>query len=282
MEPASTDFSKFFFKTRSHDTIHTFKNYFVTVFSVFSRKRYPNIPQYPKPIRSHLNQPTMSCLPFPSNPQTNPISSFKLASDSLASLNEDPLTSSQFFVGVESLYHVVYHLVNSIFILKITTTDFRDLNLNLGFNCAFLLAFLSISKFETFFSLWIWSSIRDAHGLHGFFFSPFAFGFSFCFSIESNSSNGVVLYDFGSNAWDVQRKMNWRTEICGSWFGFDFSGSCSSLRAFEFFFFNWQINFFYLMSFIIIIFSCHISFKCANNIHRLPHKHIPLVVNYRD
>ena len=36
MGPASTDFSKFFFKIGSHDTIHTFKNYFVTVFSVFS------------------------------------------------------------------------------------------------------------------------------------------------------------------------------------------------------------------------------------------------------
>ena len=42
MGPASTYFSKFFFKTRSHDTIHTFKNYFVTVFSVFSNKRYPD------------------------------------------------------------------------------------------------------------------------------------------------------------------------------------------------------------------------------------------------
>ena len=38
----NTDFSKFFFKTGSHDTIHTVKNYFVTVFSVFSNKRYPN------------------------------------------------------------------------------------------------------------------------------------------------------------------------------------------------------------------------------------------------
>ena len=35
---ASTDFSKFNFKTESHDTIHTFKNYFATVFSVFSNK----------------------------------------------------------------------------------------------------------------------------------------------------------------------------------------------------------------------------------------------------
>ena len=35
---ASTDFSKFFFKFRSHDTIHTFKNYFATMFSIFSNK----------------------------------------------------------------------------------------------------------------------------------------------------------------------------------------------------------------------------------------------------
>ena len=37
------EFSKNNFKTGSYDTIHTFKNYFVTVFSVFSNKRYPNI-----------------------------------------------------------------------------------------------------------------------------------------------------------------------------------------------------------------------------------------------
>ena len=30
------------FKTESHDTIHIFKIYFVTVFLVFSNKRYPN------------------------------------------------------------------------------------------------------------------------------------------------------------------------------------------------------------------------------------------------
>jgi len=38
----SMDFSKFFFKTGSHGIIHTFKNYFATVFSVFNNKRYPN------------------------------------------------------------------------------------------------------------------------------------------------------------------------------------------------------------------------------------------------
>ena len=35
--PTSTDFSKFFFKIGSHGTIHTFKNYFATVFSVFKQ-----------------------------------------------------------------------------------------------------------------------------------------------------------------------------------------------------------------------------------------------------
>ena len=34
---ATTDFSKFYFETGSHSIIHTFKNYFVIVFSVFSK-----------------------------------------------------------------------------------------------------------------------------------------------------------------------------------------------------------------------------------------------------
>ena len=34
--PLSTDFSKFFFKTGFYGTIHTFKNYFATVFLVFN------------------------------------------------------------------------------------------------------------------------------------------------------------------------------------------------------------------------------------------------------
>ena len=37
--PASTDLHKINFKIRSHGTIYTFKNYFVTVFSVFSNKQ---------------------------------------------------------------------------------------------------------------------------------------------------------------------------------------------------------------------------------------------------
>ena len=33
------------FKTESHNTIHTFKNQFATIFSVFNNNRYPNKPQ---------------------------------------------------------------------------------------------------------------------------------------------------------------------------------------------------------------------------------------------
>ena len=40
--PTSTKSGKINFKTRSHGTIHTFKNYFATMFSVFCNKRYPN------------------------------------------------------------------------------------------------------------------------------------------------------------------------------------------------------------------------------------------------
>ena len=42
-EPISLEFGKINSKPGSHVTIHTFKNYFTTVFSVFSNKRYPNI-----------------------------------------------------------------------------------------------------------------------------------------------------------------------------------------------------------------------------------------------
>ena len=35
-------FSKIFIKNGSHCTIHTFKNYFTTVFLIFNNKRYPN------------------------------------------------------------------------------------------------------------------------------------------------------------------------------------------------------------------------------------------------
>ena len=46
-DPQISLFSNFFIKNGSHDTIHTFKNYFVTVFSVFSfsiNKFNPNGP----------------------------------------------------------------------------------------------------------------------------------------------------------------------------------------------------------------------------------------------
>ena len=42
--PASMEFSRKTFKTRSHGIIHIFKNYFVAMFSVFSNKWYPNNP----------------------------------------------------------------------------------------------------------------------------------------------------------------------------------------------------------------------------------------------
>ena len=49
MDPQIPLFSNFFIKNESHDTIHTFKNYFATVFLVFSfqfqqNKFYPNGP----------------------------------------------------------------------------------------------------------------------------------------------------------------------------------------------------------------------------------------------
>ena len=49
MDPQITLFNNFFIKNGSHGTIHTFKNYFATVFSVFSfqfqqNKFYPNTP----------------------------------------------------------------------------------------------------------------------------------------------------------------------------------------------------------------------------------------------
>ena len=44
MRSACIFLSKKNFKTRSHSIIYTFKNYFVTLFSVFSNKRYLNRP----------------------------------------------------------------------------------------------------------------------------------------------------------------------------------------------------------------------------------------------
>jgi len=42
----NTKFNKIFIKTGFYGTIHTFKNYFSIVFSVFSNSRYPNRPIY--------------------------------------------------------------------------------------------------------------------------------------------------------------------------------------------------------------------------------------------
>ena len=43
-DPQTFLFSKFFIKNESYGTIHTFKNYFATVFSIFIFQRYPNEP----------------------------------------------------------------------------------------------------------------------------------------------------------------------------------------------------------------------------------------------
>ena len=43
-DPQTSIFNKTFIKNESHDTIHTFKNYFAIVFSIFNfqqNKRYP-------------------------------------------------------------------------------------------------------------------------------------------------------------------------------------------------------------------------------------------------
>ena len=42
-DPQTSFFNNFFIKNGSHDTIHTFKNYFVTVFSVFSFSKISSI-----------------------------------------------------------------------------------------------------------------------------------------------------------------------------------------------------------------------------------------------
>ena len=54
----NTDFSKFFFKIGSNGTIHIFKNYFATVFSIFSNKQYPNQPidEFDKAIYDEYNE----------------------------------------------------------------------------------------------------------------------------------------------------------------------------------------------------------------------------------
>ena len=41
---------RFQYKFGSHSIIHTFKNYFATVFSIFSNKQYPNRPLVSKTL----------------------------------------------------------------------------------------------------------------------------------------------------------------------------------------------------------------------------------------
>jgi len=60
--PTSTKFSKFFIKTWSYSTIHTFKNYFVTMFLVFSNKWYPKIS--PSPTYLEFSHPRLPPPPF--------------------------------------------------------------------------------------------------------------------------------------------------------------------------------------------------------------------------
>ena len=43
-DPQVFFFQKNNFKIGSHSTIHTFKNYFAIVFSIFNNKQYPNKP----------------------------------------------------------------------------------------------------------------------------------------------------------------------------------------------------------------------------------------------
>ena len=43
-DPQTSLFSNFFIKNGSHSIIYTFKNYFATVFSIFSFQLYPNEP----------------------------------------------------------------------------------------------------------------------------------------------------------------------------------------------------------------------------------------------
>ena len=59
--PQISFFINFFIKNGSHGTIHTFKNYFATVFSVFSKnKLYPNGPIV---VLSKINkEPNLSIL----------------------------------------------------------------------------------------------------------------------------------------------------------------------------------------------------------------------------
>ncbi|KAL6184014.1 hypothetical protein ACLB2K_045421 [Fragaria x ananassa] len=69
------------------------------------------------------------------HPSSNSNSTSDPSADSIASLGDDPLAASsgQLIVGVESRYRVVYRLVNSIYVLGITTAD-HDNSINV-FEC---------------------------------------------------------------------------------------------------------------------------------------------------
>ena len=58
------EIQQFFFKTGFYGTIHTFKNYFTTLFSVFSNKRYPNRPQMSS-LLLHIGYARLLCSKLP-------------------------------------------------------------------------------------------------------------------------------------------------------------------------------------------------------------------------
>lgn len=70
------------------------------------------------------------------NPSAAMSAESESTADSVASLGDDPLAASsgQVIVGVESRYRVVYRLVNSIYVLGITTADHDESSINV-FEC---------------------------------------------------------------------------------------------------------------------------------------------------
>ena len=56
-DPQITLFINFFIKNGSHGTIHTFKNYFATVFSVFSFSKISSIQTHPNKFYLQLMNP---------------------------------------------------------------------------------------------------------------------------------------------------------------------------------------------------------------------------------
>ena len=73
-DPQTSFFSNFFIKNGSHNTIHTFRNYFAIMFSVFSfqqNKQYLNIPLF----KLTISQSMHSSHPF-IDPQKCPFGPF--------------------------------------------------------------------------------------------------------------------------------------------------------------------------------------------------------------